>query len=110
MVYVKGLFGIVLLDSERDENWPLSGDYRAYEVGGGRSVVSIAPAEGVADGLRCPPDDIDVIVAEDETGDPVHYHVTFSDRSPVPASEFDALSWSIDETDYPHPGDIPARL
>ena len=106
MVYVKDLSGIVLRDSARDENWPLSADFRAYEVGGNRRVVSIAPAEDIVNGLGCPPDEIDVIGAEDEDGDPVHYHVTFSDRSPVPVFEFDALSWSIEETDYPHSDDI----
>ena len=107
MVYVKGLFNLVLRDSVRDENCHLHGDYNAYEVGGGRSAVTIAPAEDVVDGLRCPPDDIDVIVAEDEDGDPVHYHVAFWDRSSVPGTESEALAWSIEETDYPHPRDVP---
>ena len=74
-------------------------DRRGRGKGGDSDTYAIEREfEDIADGLRCPPDDIDVIAAKDEDGDPVHYHVTFLDRSPVPAFEFDALSWSIEET------------
>jgi hypothetical protein len=103
---VKDLDDIVLIARDSHENCHLHGDYTVYEVAPSPSLVMLHPAAEVRAKLRSPPEEISVIAATDEDGDPVHYHVEFSEQTSVPSNEDEVLIWAITETDYPHPADV----